>query len=200
MKTLPLATFTAPAILLSSCSTSTNPSPTNSGADWHDFVGSTYNGLSSSSSLGPTSIPVLGSPSYEANWGKPKVRKSAAGIYELNYANPNQPFDRLVIFGSPKPFPALKSPPFFSKDEMVNGELTAVDYPQSFRTTTIAGKSVRWFQESSSGGADGAYYSTVGFSVTDSSGKTGYYRLVVEGGDNMDAEVARRFSSVTPAN
>jgi hypothetical protein len=28
----------------------------------------------------------------------------------------------------------------------------------------------------------------------------GYYRLVVEGGDNMDAEVARRFSSVTPAN
>jgi hypothetical protein len=107
-----------------------------------------------------------------------------------------QPFDRLAIYGSPKPFPVLSKAPPFAKDEEVNGELTAVDYDQEFRTTTINGQPVRWFKECGSGGADGAYYSTTGFSVTDDFGKTGYYRLVVEGGDDMEAEVARRFSSV----
>lgn len=193
MKVLPLGAIIASGLLIVSCSSTTSASK---GADWHDFVSSTYNGLNETASLSSSTIPVLRSPAYESKWGKPKIRQSASGIYELNYANPNQPFDRLAIYGSPKPFPALKSAPYVTKDEMVNGELTAVDYPQSFRTTAINGQAVRWFQESGPGGADGAYYSTTGFSLTDASGKTGYYRLVVEGGDKMDAEVARRFSSV----
>ena len=151
------------------------------------------------SALGIKAIPVLASPTYEKKWGKPKVRVSSSGTYEFTYANPAQPFDRLSIFGAPKPFPALLSAPNFSKDEMINDELTGVNYRQSFRTVTVNGTPVRWFKESGSGGADGAYYSTTGFSVTDSSGKTGHYRLVVEGGDDMEVEVARRFSSVVLA-
>lgn len=151
------------------------------------------------SALGIKAIPLLASPTYEAKWGKPKVRVSSAGTYELNYANPAQPFDRLAIFGAPKPFPVLLAAPDFSKEELVNDELTGVNYPQSFRAVTVNGAPVRWFKESGSGGADGAYYATTGFSVTDSSGKTGHYRLVVEGGDDMEAEVARRFSSVVLA-
>lgn len=59
----------------------------------------------------------------------------------------------------------------------------------------MAGRKVRWYQESLSGGADGAYYSTEGFALTDGQGRTGYYRMVVESGNNADAEVSRRFST-----
>lgn len=183
-------TFAA-GLFFSSCSSSDN-----GGAAWHDGISESYHGLTKASSLGQRAIPVLISPKYEQMWGRPKVRQSPSGVYELDYANPAVPFDRLAIYGSPKPFPALSKAPPFGKDEEVNGKLTAVDHDQSFRTTTINGQPVRWFKESGSGGADGAYYSTTGFSATDASRKTGYYRLVVEGGDEMEAEVARRFSSV----
>ena len=190
MKISALGAALVAGFLIPSCSSS------DSGTAWHDFTSKTYEGLTEASTLGETAIPALTSPQYQKMWGQPKVRKSRSGVYELNYANPAQPFDRLAIYGSPKPFPALVQAPFYSKDEEVNGELTAIDHTQSFRTTTINGQPVRWFKESGSGGADGAYYSTTGFSLTDSSGRTGHYRLVVEGGDDMEAEVARRFSSV----
>lgn len=193
MKTLTLGPILAAGFLLSSCSSSKIDT---GGAAWHDSVSQSYDGLTEASSLGTTAVPILTSPQYGQKWGSPKFRKSPTGVYEINYANPAQPFDRLAIYGSQKPFPALTKAPPFAKDEEVNGELTAVDYDQEFRTTTINGQPVRWFKESGSGGADGAYYSTTGFSATDAFGKTGYYRLVVEGGDDMDPEVARRFSSV----
>ena len=192
MKSFLSGPLLATGLFLASCS----PSTKSGDAAWREFISGTYDGLNEVAALGAPEIPVLTSPAYEQKWGKPKVRVSDSGIYELNYANPAQPFDRLAIYGSKKPFPKLTIPPTYSTDEEVNGELASVRHTQSFRSIMINGKPVRWFQESGPGGADGAYYSTEGFSATNTAGQTGYYRLVVEGGINMDPEIARRFSSV----
>lgn len=159
------------------------------------FLDTYYSSLKQADSLASVKMPVLKSPAFEKKWGKPKIRVSANGSYELSYANPDQPFDRLVIQGSPVPFPALKKAPKMSGEEMINGELTGVEYPQEFRTVTVAGVKVRWYQDSLSGGADGAYYATEGFVVADQKGRKGYYRMMVEAGNNAHAEVARRFAT-----
>lgn len=154
-----------------------------------------FSSLEPADSLAKVKIPVLRSPAYEAKWGPPKIRISVLGGYELSYANPAQPFDRLVIYGSARPFPVLKKAPDVSGEKMIKGELTGVSHPQRFRSVLVAGQSVKWFQESTSGGADGAYYSTEGFTLKSGFGNPGFYRIVVEGGNEMDAEVARRFAS-----
>lgn len=185
-----MAAFVVPAIV--SCSSS---SPGAESA-WSKATGNFYYGLEEAASLEGVKVPVLRSPAYEAKWGKPKIRTTTAGDYELNYANPDQPFDRLAIQGTSRPFPKLTKVPKVSGEKMINDELTGVLIPQEFRTVMIAGQSVRWFQESLSGGADGAYYTTEGFALKDAFGNTGFYRLVAEGGNNADAEVAKRFGSV----
>jgi hypothetical protein len=168
-----------------------------SGSDhtaWHAATAASYQGLRSVANTSSVKIPVLQSKAFESKWGKPKVELNGTGGYRLSYSNPSTPFDRLVIYGSSTAFPALSSPPKASFDEMVNGELGVVKRAQSWRTVMVAGKKVRYFQESGPGGADGAYYSTEGFSVTGPDGKTGYYRMVVEAG-NDEAPVRQRFSS-----
>lgn len=167
---------------------------------WDQATGNFYSGLEEVSSLKSAKPPVLRSPAYESKWGKPKVRMTSAGDYELNYANPDQPFDRLAIQGTTRPFPKLTKVPQVSGEKMIDGELTGVMIPQQFRTVTIGGQPVRWFQETTSGGADGAYYTTEGFTMKDVFGNVGYYRLVVESGNNADAEVAKRFGSVRLSN
>lgn len=177
---------------LTSCSSSS------AGGDtaWGQATGNFYSGLSKVDSLKSAKVPLLRSAAYEMAWGKPEVRMTSAGDYELNYANPAQPFDRLVIQGTTRPFPKLTKAPKLTGEKMVNDELTGFTQAQAFRTVTIAGQTVRWFQETTSGGADGAYYSTEGFALKDSFGNTGYYRLVVEAGNEADREVAKRFGSV----
>lgn len=179
------------SVLLFSCSSN----PLGKESEFSKFQSGIYQGLEEADSLKGVKIPILRAPDFEAKWGKPKIRVSESGNYELNYANPSQPFDRLAIYGSVKPFPKLKKVPKVIGEKMIDGELTGVALPQEFRAVKIEGQSVRWFQEALSGGADGAYYSTEGFSLTDASGNTGYYRMVVEAGNDMDDEVARRFSS-----
>lgn len=179
------------ACSLLSCSNSSSPGE----KAWSDFNSNFYNGLESTDSLAGAKIPILRSPAYEARWGSPKISVSPVGNYELSYANPDQPFDRLVIYGSVAPYPELTKAPEVSSEIMVNDELTGVTNPQNFRTVSIQGQPVKWFQETTSGGADGAYYSTEGFALKDVFGNTGYYRMVVEAGNGADAEVHRRFSS-----
>lgn len=184
-----LAAVTACSLL--SCSSSRSSSE----KAWNQFTSNLYTGLEPAGALDKVKIPILRSPAYEAKWGKPKIRVSFLGDYELSYANPAQPFDRLVIHGSIRPFPKLAKAPDVSGEEMVNGELTGVTKPQSFESVSIEGQTVKWFQESTSGGADGAYFTTEGFMKRGSFGSAGHYRIVVEAGDEMQTEVARRFAS-----
>ena len=181
---------------LTSCSSS---SPEGRSA-WSKATGDFYLGLEEVDTLKSAKPPVLRSPAYEAKLGKPKVRMTAGGDYELNYANPAQPFDRLAIQAISRPFPKLNKVPKVSAEKEINGKLTGVMIPQKFRTVTIEGQQVRWFQESTAGGADGAYYTTEGFSLKDIFGNIGYYRLVMEGGGSGGSEVAKRFASVKLSN
>jgi len=150
------------------------------------------------SDLNNLSIPVLKSDSLAAKWGAPKVEKSASG-YRLSYADPKQPFRRVVVYGMSKSLPSLSKAPKYSGEDFVNGELTGFTRAQSWRSPiNIAGKSVRWFMESKSGGADGAYYSTEGFSAS-SNGKNGHYRVVVESGEGsaVEKEIAGWLRSIS---
>lgn len=161
---------------------------------WQRAVTESYQNLRPAATTAAASVPVLQSKAFESKWGKPKVEVNGAGGYRLSYSDPGGPFNRLVIYGSAKPWPALSAPPKASFSEMVNGELGEVKRAQSWRTVVVAGKTVRFFQESGPGGADGAYYSTEGFSLVGPDGRTGHYRLVVEGGGDEEA-VRRRFAS-----
>jgi hypothetical protein len=149
-------------------------------SSWAKAKEKAMSGLTETSSLRGLKTPVLLSPILAKTWGVPTKESSPEGFYRLSYQDPNKPFERLVIYGSPRPFPSLITPPKMSKDTMVNGELGSIEVAQKWRATTILGKPVRWYQESAGGGADGAYYETEGFALTDPDGKTGYYHLVIE--------------------
>lgn len=176
------------------CAITSCGSPGSGAAAWSAATSASHQKLQTAANTSSVTIPVLQSKLFEAKWGKPKIEVNNSGEYQLSYSDPKRPFNRLVIYGSSSALPALSSPPKAVFDEMVNGELAAVSREQSWRTVVIAGKTVRFFLESGPGGADGAYYSTEGFSLTDPNGKTGYYRLVVEAGTD-EAPVRQRFAS-----
>ncbi len=141
-------------------------------------------------------VPLLRSPGLERAWGAPEIKRDASGsTYLLIYKDPKQPFTRLLIYGMTKPLPLLTSPPLISGEKMVNDQLTGFQRPQSWREVMIDGRKVRWFQESTSSGADGAYYSTECFQQKAADGRIGYYRLNAEAGDDTET-VVRWFSSV----
>lgn len=160
---------------------------------WEKAKSKVMANLDSTPSLAGLQTPVLQSSELASQWGEPVKETSPEGYYRLSYKDPNRPFERLVIYGSPRPFPSLISPPNVSVDTMVDGELGTIEKPQKWQYAIILGRSLRWYHEYSGGGADGAYAETEGFSATDPSGKTGYYYLVVESVTNAAPE---RFSKI----
>lgn len=161
------------ALILSSCGGG-------GAAAWDREVGNRNMALQPASSLAAASVPILRAPGLDAKWGAPQMDVAADGSYRLSYKDPSRPFERLVIYGSPKPMPVLTDPPLVSYEDLVNDELTGLTRPQAWETTVILGRSVRWFKEADGGGADGDYWSTEGFSVTAADGRSGNYRLVIE--------------------
>ncbi len=170
-------------------------SPSVGGKSWSEFTAKSFRDLDPKTALSDSGIPLLVSDVYEKKWGAPERSASSAGFYKLNYENSSGPFDRLVIYGSKKAFPKLATAPPLLVADVTGNSSAAIKRPQSFRTTMIAGQKVNWFQESASGGADGAYFSTTGFALKDASGKIGYYRLVIETGDDNPG-IGVRFGSV----
>lgn len=164
--------------------------------EWDRVTSARYSSLQKSPNLLGVTVPVLRSHGLERVWGQPEIELDGKGGYMLNYRDPKQPFTRLVVHGMTGPLPKLSSPPPVSGEEMVNDQLTGYRRPQGWREVMIAGQKVRWFQQSASGGADGAYFSTEGFTLKSPDGRTGHYFLVAETGDDA-AGVARWFGSVS---
>ena len=146
--------------------------------------------------LGVT-VPVLRAPGLERVWGAPKIQRDGEGGYCLTYADPKKPFVRLMVHGMAEPLPKLSSPPLLAGEEMRNNTLAGYEKEQEWRSVSVLGEEVRWFQESAGGGADGAYFSTEGFTLKASDGRKGHYRLVAEHGDGGAEDVARWFGSVS---
>lgn len=164
---------------------------------WEKATGARHDSLQGASDLLGVTVPVLRSQGLERVWGAPKIKRDGKGGYLLTYADPKRPFTRLMIHGMTEGLPKLSSPPPFGGEHMVNDTLTGYEKEQQWRKVTILGEEVRWFQESASGGADGAYFSTEGFSRKAADGRKGYFRLVAEYGDDASADVERWFGSVS---
>ncbi len=147
-------------------------------------------------SVNGITVPLLKSPDLERVWGAPEIERDASGsAYRLTYKDPKRPFTRLMICGMTTPLPSLSSPPLLSGEEMVNDRLTGFRRPQSWKEVMILARKVRWFQESTSGGADGAYYSTECVEMKAANGRIGFYVLQAEAGDDTNP-VVRWFKSV----
>ena len=178
-KTLVIST----ALLLVNCNTAP---PVNNGEksvkSWREQVSDRTLKLENADSLAGVKIPALKS-SMSAKWGKPSIEVSSLGGYRLVYANPTQPFARLFIYGYVKPLPTINTPPDASGREKINSGPTGIAVPQKWRNATVKGKNVRWFQESLSSAAHGAYFSTEGFTLSGPDRRTGYYRIVIEGAE-----------------
>lgn len=178
MKTL-LPLVAAAAFGLAACSTTDTPSSTQ---------------------LPVTSLdvdaPVLDAKGLGKGWEQQFQTVSNDGqSYEIRYRHQSDPFEQLVIYGSTKPFPKLVNPPVLTKPSMdgLYENDPGIKTPQSWKSTSIMGQTVRWYQEDVPDGADGSYYSTEGFSLTSPEGKTGYYRLVIE---SVTGAAPARFSKV----
>lgn len=146
--------------------------------------------------LGVT-VPVLRSKGLEQVWGTPKIQRDGEGGYCLTYADPKKPFTRLMIHGMAGPLPKLSSPPLLASGAMPNNTLSGNEREQEWRSVNVLGEKVRWYQESAGGGADGAYFSTEGFSRKAPDGRKGHYRLVAEHGGSAAEDVLRWFGSVS---
>lgn len=183
-------------LLLISCAGS--PSSNSAGSDgaekWKQFTGNLNLSLRRADSLEGLKIPLVSSPALDRAWGPPLIQTTTAGHYRLSYRSPRDPFERLVIYGSPTPFPALRTPPSLEKTTMLNDELGSVEVGQVWRVTAVLGRPVRWFTESQGGGTDGGYYSTEGFTLRHPSGSLGHYRLVIESVSNAQPS---RFQTVS---
>ena len=170
----PLLAVLASCVLGSSCAGG------GGAAAWERATQDRNMALRQAGSLAGVTVPVLKAPRLEASWGAPEIDLAPDGGYRLSYKDLSRPFERLVIHGSPRALPALVDPPLLGYQDFVNDELTGLTRPQSWQSTRILNREVRWFKESEGGGADGDYWSTEGFSATAPDGRSGHYRLVIE--------------------
>lgn len=175
-----LVIFTA--LVLVNCNTAP---PVDSGEEpvesWREQVSDRALELENADSLAGVKIPILKSSMF-AKWGKPSIEVSSRGGYRLMYADPTKPFTCLLIYGYVKPLPAIKTPPDAPGGEKINSGSTT-NVAQKWRNATVKGKNVRWFQESLSSAAHGAYFSTEGFPLSGPDRRMGYYRIVTEGAE-----------------
>ena len=164
---------------------------------WENANKARYDMLKPGSDLLGVTVPVLRARGLEQVWGAPKIQRDGEGGYCLTYADPKKPFTRLMIHGMAEPLPKLSSPPKLAGEEERNNTLTGYERDQPWRTVTVQEQKVRWYQESAGGGADGAYFSTEGFTLKAPDGRKGHYRLVAENGDDAAEAVVRWFGSVS---
>ncbi|WP_193213534.1 hypothetical protein [Luteolibacter marinus] len=163
---------------------------------WEEATGHRNQTLRRGDDLLGVTVPVLRAPGLERVWGAPMIQRDGEGGYCLTYADPTRPLRKLKVHGMAEALPKLSSPPTIGGEKMLNNTLTDYEREQAWRKVEVLGEKVRWFQQSAGGGAEGAYFSTEGFSLKSPGGRKGYYRLVAENGDAAGEEVVRWFASV----
>lgn len=156
---------------------------------WQELVKKLRLEMKGVDALTDLSVPLLQPVASIRKWGDPFLQRGADGGYWLLYSNPDpkKPFERISILASPRPIPTLSAVPDEAEVAEVDGTLGVVKKPQRGKSVTVKWKTpegrktmtLRYFRESSGGGADGPLDTTDSFSLS-SGGKTGYYVISVE--------------------
>ena len=173
----------ATAVLFSACAT-TDPKPAGPTAaaapatiadPWRSSMRGINSSMNSADSTAGAVVPVLGSPSLAKEWGAPDISRSADGSIRLRYQKKGTLLG-LICYSLTSPVSNPSTPPPWSESSYDPlGNRPEILHPQEWRQATVAGQSVRWFKADDGSGADFPTYSTVCFSHTDPSGRTGYY-------------------------
>lgn len=169
---------------------------------WKKLVDSLYSSMEPVDQLANLSVPLLQPAKPVSKWGKPQFYRAKDGGYWLIYSNPDpkKPFERVIVLGTPKPIPSLAAVPDEEVAAEVEGDLGVIRKPQAGKTLAVKWKTpegpksltLRFFRESSGGGADGPLDTTDAFSLS-SGGKTGYYVISVE---SISGETEKRLKGL----
>jgi hypothetical protein len=127
-------------------------------------------------------IPILRAPDLEKRWGKPKLFVGPKGGYALRYQNPKSGTEHMTLFGSPEKFrKAGPIPPPYTDvghDEK-KMTFTPMEISQTWQSTRIVGKTVRFYISQGKSGGDPLQYSTETLPLTAPDGRTASYRIRV---------------------
>lgn len=139
---------------------------------------------SNSSGAGAETLPVLSSPARAKAWGSPQTVPTKDG-YKMTYTNPVNGKEKVTITGSSELMFFLYYPPNLKGTRMVDGKATTVDEAQLWKKALVAGQTVKWYHAYLPSAHNGNIFRTLGTELKDSSGRTGQYRVEVEGTKNQ---------------
>ncbi|MFT3991436.1 MAG: hypothetical protein QM680_08490 [Luteolibacter sp.] len=129
--------------------------------------------------LSSAKVPALRSAWLDRNWGAPEVRIDDDGGYRLRYRQ-GTTLNFVFIYGLVRAEPVPAKPKDWEEETHDPGELPGLRYhKQSWRTVSVLGKSVKWYQNDGGSGADFPCYKTVDFALTAPDGRKGFYRIEV---------------------
>lgn len=129
-------------------------------------------------------LPILSSPGRAQAWGKPQSVQTKDGYY-TTYINPSNRKERIRIIASRQMMPFFVYPPNITGTQIINGVPTKADIPQSWKTASINGTKVKWYQSSFPSSQRAAIFRTLGVELKDSSGARGQFRIQAEGTKNQ---------------
>lgn len=133
---------------------------------------------------------ALHSPLLENKWNR---QNEEIGV---RYVDPLTRLNDLLIRRVSRPMTSMAQPPDIKR--MYDPDTNPQPIKQSWKTTVIAGKTVRWYQVDEGSGADYPQFRTEPFAVTSSTGDTGYYTVTVSSGmpDNYVQQIDQMFRSI----
>jgi hypothetical protein len=145
-------------------------------------------------------VPLLGSPSFEKRWGKPKILVGPKGGYGLRYQDPAHEGTHLTIFGSPTRFGTAGTvpPPYTDLGfDRQSGTVQPREVRQEWQHARIAGRDVRFYISEADSPQDAWHYSTETFRMTAPDGRPASYRIRMGSAmGNSPAEVIRALGSL----
>ena len=147
-----------------------------------------FAGCASLSDRPSRSVPLLESDFFAQNWKIQSQRPTRNGGHQIIYRQGTS-LNMVMVESLPGavPVPAIPPPVRFAVEAPGEPHGAVRERPQPWRTTTILGHPVRWFQVDEGSGADFPAYETVVFPLTHPDGRSGYYRVRVLAEDAASA-------------
>ena len=135
-------------------------------------------------SIGPAKsaepVPTLHNRALQKSWGKP-VSEEIPNGFRLTYTNPSNSSNRLIILAKKSMWASHQFPPNVKGQKLVNGDFIPTSKSQVFRSATIMGKTIKYYQTDEGSGANASRFRAMGVQLTNPSGAVGNYLIDYEG-------------------